>query len=288
MAFIDNTASRVGRSPHASRAMAFRMEDSNHFVTLVLLPLELAAGIQAGIMKTSSTRTRLLSFLSGLSLFAGTALARHGADDTVPEESPADAAAKFTAADTDSSGSLTLAEFASTFSKGSKEPQLLKKFAKADANADSLISLNEWTFFKDDSIPEQEKDDTIKFTRADADASGFLTLAEFTTTQDARKSAITILARFIKADTNADELLSLDEWLAFKDDRKPDDSVSRPDDFTLTDTDADGNVTLAEFAGTFPGKSNPKSIAKKFDKLDRNDDSLLTRDEWNPGKRRSL
>lgn len=239
-------------------------------------------------MTTPSTRTRLLSFIGGLSLLAGNAIARQGADDAIPEESPADAAAKFTAADADTSGSLTLAEFATTFSKGSKEPQLLKKFAKADVNQDSLISLDEWTFFKDDSIPEKEKDDTIKFTRADADASGFLTLAEFTTTQDSRKSAISILARFIKADTNADDLLSLDEWIAFKNDRKPDDSVSRPDDFTLTDTDADGSVTLVEFTGTFPGKSNPKSIAKKFDKLDRNDDGLLTRDEWNPGKRRSL
>lgn len=239
-------------------------------------------------MKVMITRSLILTFVGGLSLLAGTALARHGADDTIPEESPADDAAKFTAADADASGSLTLAEFATTFSKGDKEPKLLKKFAKADVNANSLISLEEWTFFKDDTIPEVEKEDTLKFTRADADASGFLTLAEFTTTQDARKSAITIRARFIKADKNADELLSLDEWLAFKDDRKPDDSVGRPDDFTLADTDEDGSVTLAEFTGTFPGKSNPRSIAKKFDKLDRNDDSLLTRDEWNPGKRRSL
>lgn len=239
-------------------------------------------------MKALPARPLLLSILGGLALTAGTALARRGADDATPEESAAEAAARFAAADADASGSLSLAEFATTFSKGDKEPQLLRKFAKADANQDSLISLDEWTFFKDDTIPGKEKDDTVSFTRADADASGSLTLAEFTTTQDPRKSAISILARFIKADTNADELLSLDEWLTFKDDRKPDDSANRPDDFTLADTDADGSVTLPEFTGTFPGKSNPKSIARKFDKLDRNDDGFLTRDEWNPIRRRSL
>jgi Ca2+-binding EF-hand superfamily protein len=222
----------------------------------------------------------LLSSATFAVLLTAPAPARGGDDDN-----PANDTAKFEAADADDSGSLTLAEFRTTFSRGTRESKIVEKFNKADSGNDDLVSLAEWLVYKDDTIPENENDDTAKFNAADGDASGFLTLDEFATTLAGKKPLIEIRARFLKADADDDDLVSAAEWSAYKNDALPDDSNGRPRKFDLADLDGSGDLTPDEFAGTFSQGTKPDKVMKKFDKADRNDDGVLTRDEWDPGKK---
>ena len=238
-----------------------------------------------------STSFPSLAAIACLAAFTGSAFARHGADDNGGggnggnDDSPANDTAKFTAADADTSGGLTLAEFTTTFSSGTRASKIFEKFNKADTGNDDSVSLAEWLVYKDDTIPENENDDTAKFNAADNDASGSLTYAEFATTLAGKKSDVEIRARFLKADTNDDDLVSLAEWTVYKDDSLPDDSNNRPRAFDLADIDKSGDITPDEFAGFFKPGTKSSSIQKKFDKYDRNDSGTLTRDECNPGKR---
>lgn len=227
-------------------------------------------------------KLRLTAFASFacLAALAGSASA-HGGDD----HSPADDAAKFEAADLDNDDALNLAEFTTTFSRGTRAGKILEKFAKADADKNDSVSLAEWTLYKDDSLPETENDDTAKFNASDADRDGSLTFDEFATTLPGKRPRIEIRARFLKADSDDDDLVSLVEWTAYKSDSLPDDSAGRPRKFDLADLDSDGSLTPDEFAGVYPSKTKFGVVQKKFDKYDRDDSGTLTRDEWNPGKR---
>lgn len=233
-------------------------------------------------MKTMIPCTTFLSAVACAVSMTATSFARGGDDD-----SPADDAAKFEAADANNDDALTLAEFTATFSRGTRASKILEKFNKADTDNNDSVSLAEWTIYKDDTIPENENenDDTAKFNAADANSDGSLTLDEFATTLAGKKSAVEIRARFLKADTDDNDLVSLAEWGVYKNDNLPDDSNGRPRAFDLADLDASDDLTPDEFAGYFAPKTKPSAIQKKFDKYDRNDDGVLTRDEWNPGKR---
>ncbi len=256
---------------------------SSHLVTFVGLKSSQLTENLSAVMKT----TPILSFaaVACFAAFSSSAFARNGADDGGGDDSPADDAAKFEAADANNDDSLTLAEFSTTFSSGTRASKIAEKFAKADTDRSSSVSLAEWTVYKDDTIPEKENDDTAKFNAADNDASGSLTYAEFATTLAGKKSEVEIRARFLKADTNDDDLVSLAEWSVYKNDNLPDDSNNRPRAFDLADVDKSGDITPDEFAGFFKPGTKSSSILKKFDKYDRNDSGTLTRDEWNPGKR---
>jgi Ca2+-binding EF-hand superfamily protein len=235
-------------------------------------------------MKAKPFHFSAVATLAMVTVLTTSAFAR-GGDDDGDDDNPTTDTAKFEAADADDSGSLTLAEFTTTFSSGIRASKILEKFNKADTSNDDSVSLAEWLFYKDDTIPENENDDTAKFNAADNDSSGSLTYAEFATTLAGKKSAVEIRARFLKADRDDDDLVSLAEWNVYKDDSLPDDSNNRPRAFDLADVDKSGDITPDEFAGFFKPKTKPSSIQKKFDKYDRNDSSTLTRDEWNPGKR---
>ncbi len=236
-------------------------------------------------MKANPFSVPAIATLALVAVLTTSASARRGGDDDGDDDNPTTDTAKFEAADADDSGSLTLAEFTNTFSSGTRASKILEKFNKADTNNDDSVSLAEWLVYKDDSIPENEDDDTAKFNAADNDSSGFLTYDEFATTLAGKKSEVEIRARFLKADTDDDNLVSLAEWNVYKNDNLPDDSNNRPRAFDLADVDTSGDLTPDEFAGFFKPKTKPSSIQKKFDKYDRNDDGVLTRNEWNPGKR---
>lgn len=231
-------------------------------------------------MKATNHCKTLISAVACALAFSAAAFAHNGEDD-----SPADDAAKFEAADEDNDDTLTLAEFTTTFSRGTRVGKILEKFNKADTDNNDSVSLAEWTVYKDDTIPENESDDTAKFTAADANDDGSLTLDEFATTLAGKKPLIEIRARFLKADTDDDDLVTLIEWNAYKNDSLPDDSNGRPRKFDLADLDGDDSLTPDEFAGVYPSKTKPGVVQKKFDKYDRDDSGTLTRDEWNPGKR---
>ncbi len=236
-------------------------------------------------MKACPYPTSALATLALVTVLTSSAFARRGGDDDGGDDSPADDAAKFEAADGDRSGGLTLAEFTTTFSGGTRASKILEKFNKADTGNNDNVSLAEWLVYKDDTIPENENDDTAKFNAADNDGSGSLTYDEFATTLAGKKSAVEIRARFLKADRDVDDFVSLAEWGVYKNDNLPDDSNNRPRAFDLADLDTSGDITPDEFAGFFKPGTKSSSILKKFDKYDRNDSGTLTRDEWNPGKR---
>ncbi len=218
------------------------------------------------------------SFLPVLLAFACTApLSGHdgehgGGDDT----------AKFNTADLDVSGSLSPAEFASTFSTLTPRGQIKSAFKKADGNRDGGLTLAEWLAYRETTFEHQE---TLKFEAADADDSGFLTLAEFAPTRPDNKPFIMTRADFLGADHDDDSLISLEEWLEHREKGFHGSHGVSLGKFDLADLDGNDGLTPDEFAGVYPPKVKPAVVLKKFAALDDNDDSLLTRDEWNPGHR---
>jgi Ca2+-binding EF-hand superfamily protein len=191
---------------------------------------------------------------------------------------------KFRAADLDSSGTLSLAEFRTTLSSGAPEDQVLKKFSRADANDDKSVTQAEWIAYKNnDEDGNDIQEDTARFNAADANDDGFLSYDEFSSTLG-KKRLIDIRKRFLKADKNADSQISLSEWLAYKNDDSPEVDSGKFRKFDLADLDGSDDLTLKEFKSTYPRKTKLKTILKKFKREDSNDDNVLTREEWNPGK----
>ena len=119
-------------------------------------------------MKACPYPTSALATLALVTVLTSNASARRGGDDDGGDDNPTDDTAKFEAADGDRSGGLTLAEFTTSFSGGTRASKILEKFHKADTGNDDSVSLAEWLVYKDDTIPENENDDVAKFNAADA------------------------------------------------------------------------------------------------------------------------
>ncbi len=187
---------------------------------------------------------------------------------------------KFEEADADTSGSLSLTEFQTTFSKGTPEEQVLKKFGKADNNHDQSVSLDEWIVYK--SEVEDEGNDTAKFNAADVDSSGTLTLTEFRSTFSANTREDQVLKKFNRADTNQDDSVSLDEWVVYKQEIE-DETQDRLEDtakFNAADDDSDGFLSYGEFLTTNRGKKPEIEARRRFVGADADDDSFLSLPEW--------
>ncbi len=192
---------------------------------------------------------------------------------------------KFETADADSSGALDFTEFSTTLNAHMPQKQVTKKFNRADADSDDLITLEEWLAYKSDIKEEKDeiKKNKAEFDDADTDSSGFLDYDEYIVSSPGKKPLIQVRKKFLKIDADEDSLISLDEWLAYKSDDIDDDNWKNPRKFDLADLNDDGELTIDEFASTYPRKTKLKPILKKFEKLDDNDDGVLTRNEWNPG-----
>lgn len=118
--------------------------------------------------------------------------------------------AVFNSADLDDDGFLTFDEFKPLYGKKSFLDGR-KRFLKADADADTLVSLAEWLVFKDDRLPDDTRK-VRKFDIVDLDGDGELTPAEFSQLFPRKKDAAKALKKFNKEDTNDDGVLTRDEW----------------------------------------------------------------------------
>lgn len=192
-----------------------------------------------------------------------------------------DGPSKFETADADASGDLTYAEFRTMFPAKMPEEQVQNKFADADTSDDELVTLEEWNAFREEEKDETQKH-TERFNHADLDDDGFLTYDEFIPLIPGKRPLIQVRKRFLIADADNDLLVSLDEWLDFKDESAPDEVVKFRK-FDLADLDGDGVLTLDEFDTTFPRKAPAKTVQRKFNREDENDDGFISRDEWSPG-----
>jgi hypothetical protein len=191
---------------------------------------------------------------------------------------------RFNTADADTSGSLSPAEFAGTFSPALSKGQQKKQFRDADTSADGGIVLIEWlAYLRDIVLKDPNATPTEKFEVVDGDADGSITLEEFALLLPGKKPLIEFRKRFLMADADDDDLVTLDEWLAYKEDPQPDTSGIPFRKFDLADLDGDDQLTIGEFANAYPPAVKLQVIVKKFTGKDANEDDFLTRDEWNPG-----
>ena len=224
---------------------------------------------------------KLLIQLTALTLLVSLpASARRGEDDNHPETE--DDAAKFALADADSDGFLSYAEFATTLSDSADAEKIARKFAKADADGDKLVSSDEWMAYKNDGSPDDS--DARKFAALDTSGDGRLDFDEFAEPDLRKRPLVRIRDRFLGADTDGDGFLSLEEWSAYKGHRvKPTSGLTQ---FELADLNDDKSLSMREFFQTYPStksKRRKDSIRRTFRRFDKNDDSVLTRKEWNPG-----
>lgn len=193
-------------------------------------------------------------------------------------------AAEFTAADDDSSGGLSSAEFSTAFSAGLSRGQLKKQFKTADADKSGEVSLAEYLAFRATAILKDPKaDPALKFEVADVNIDGFLSLDEFVVLVPGKRALIEVRKRFLMADADDDNLVTLDEYEDYRVSPQPDTSGIPFRKFDLADLDDNDELTLEEFDGVYPPAVKDAVILKKFTGKDANEDDVLTRDEWNPG-----
>jgi Ca2+-binding EF-hand superfamily protein len=231
-----------------------------------------AAGMEAS-MKHQLNQTRpFVPLLAAAALFAAPAHA-----------GILDPNAVFVAADLDVSGSLTLAEFTTTLDAGISVRAATKKFNSADRNVDGSIDLNEYLIFTG-TIPAPTRIEEL-FDEADADVDGSLSFDEFAATFNAKASIVSIRRFFVRADADVSGTLSEEEWQTYKQGGRGL-GAATASIFELADFDANGELTLTEYGYVFPRTAASAKILVKFNKLDDDEDGVLTPEEYNPGVRR--
>lgn len=197
-------------------------------------------------------------------------------------EPPTDGENAFAAADEDDSGTLSKAEFAATINAPARI--LNRHFKMADRDGNGAISLAEYLIYVGEKeAPTKEES---SFTATDLNSSGGIDFDEFMVASPAKNSVISLVKSFLIADDDGNDLLSLEEWtLLKKGEAKPAQGESFLK-FDLADFNGDDQLTLQEFSLIFPRGTAEAKVGAKFNRLDKNQDGVITRSEWNPGGER--
>ena len=218
----------------------------------------------------SSPLRRPLLLASCLAALSSTALA-------VSDNPEAD----FLVADTDFSETLTLTEYATTLGIGVSTSAANRSFKKGDLDPDGVLTYFEYLIRR--GVYSRPSKIELEFLFADDARDGLLTFEEFISTASSKLPWVEIKKRFIIADTNQNGNLLSTEYEAYrKGQAKAPAGVSLLK-FDLADLDENNELELDEFAWTVPPATATAKLEAKFNKLDKNDDGVLTRNEWNPG-----
>lgn len=189
--------------------------------------------------------------------------------------------ALFVTADLDLSGSLNFQEFSATLKPGTSLKAASNKFDSADWNFTDLIELREFlVFFKVEPKPTKAE---IVFILADGNANGILTYEEYDyyiiLTKE-KEAVVNIRRNYLRADGDGDGVVTRAEFIAFGNGDYDRTKISL---FALADDGDDGVLSYLEYGYTLPRFTAEAKVIAKFDKLDKNNDDVLTRSEWNPG-----
>ncbi len=189
----------------------------------------------------------------------------------------------FNAADANESGDLTKEEFATTLAEGSSEKKINKSFKKADRNKDEVVTLDEYLIFVGEEKPPTKKQ--LAFAAADTDENGVLSLEEYVAASQGKGPYIVAKKRFLLSDSEDEGsigVLTFEEWSGKR--RKPAKGEFLAFDLANEETEETPEaLTPSEFAKVLPKNTSEEKLEIKFNKLDDNEDGLLTKDEWNPG-----
>jgi Ca2+-binding EF-hand superfamily protein len=118
-----------------------------------------------------------------------------------------------------------------------------------------------------------------RFDKADINDDASLDDVEFLALEPRGKSWVEAMYRFNLADMDDNNVLSLTEFRA-SDGGKEGGKPSRAEKFTLADLDDDGFLDAEEFARTLPQSKPWRKVLREFGRKDRNDDSLLSTQEF--------
>lgn len=121
-----------------------------------------------------------------------------------------------------------------------------------------------------------------RFDKTDINDDGLVDSTEFLALEPRGKSWVDAKYRFNQADVDLDGSLSLVEFRASnggKEGGKP----SRSQQFALADQNEDGSLDPEEFARTIAQSKPWRKVLREFGRKDRDDNSLLTAQEFGGG-----
>jgi hypothetical protein len=121
-----------------------------------------------------------------------------------------------------------------------------------------------------------------RFDKVDINDDSAVSSTEFLALEPRSKSWVEAMYRFNLADVDHDNSLTLVEFRASnggKEGGKP----SRSQQFALADVDLSGSLDPEEFARTLAQSKPWRKVLREFGRKDRNDDSLLTSQEFGGG-----
>jgi len=189
--------------------------------------------------------------------------------------------AVFTTADVDVSTDLIKQEFTTTLQAGLPAKKVNKEFKKADLNRNFAVSLFEYLIYIRETRPPGKIE--LAFINADTSGDGQLGFWEFAGSGNPRAAGIEHIKQFLIADTDEDDGVDLEEFTRYKQGKSVPPAGASLLKFDLADQDDDGFVGYGEYTWVYNGQTKQIVMVKAFDRLDKNGDSWLTKDEWNPG-----